>query len=475
MIKAFYNRAVFMGMIILLNFQLISAAQTDELKVLSGIWLGTLKVPGVELRIAITFSENPDGKSSAAFRSIDQSPEDLPFDVINYSNGKVFLKMSAIGIEIEGKVDLAAQTIDSEFRQGGGKFPVLFNRVDQMPGFNRPQEPKKPYPYNEEQVEYQNKPAGIKLAGTLTWPASGGRFPAVILITGSGQQNRDEEIFGHKPFLVLADYLTRHGIAVLRSDDRGIGGSTGDFAQSTTGDFAGDALAGVEFLKNRPEINKRHIGLLGHSEGGVIAPLAATQSPDVSFIVMIAGPGLGMDDIIIYQRSQRYKLMGMKDEDIALQRSWYKSIYGVSKENIDNSAAADKIRSLFNALSEDQKQRLNWNNERLEKEIPGLLHPWWRFIMAYDPRATLMQVKCPVLAIIGEKDTQVPAKENILAIEEALQAGGHKDCLVKELPGLNHMLQTAETGSEFEYTKIEETMSPDALKLIADWIMEHVK
>ncbi|MBA7680267.1 Esterase EstD [subsurface metagenome] len=347
----------------------------------------------------------------------------------------------------------------------------MFKYVDELPGFKRPQEPVKPYPYNEQEVEYENKGAGVKLAGTLTFPDSGGPFPAVILLTGSGQQNRNEEVFGHKPFLVLADYLTRQGIAVLRADDRGVGGSTGDFSQSTTGDFADDALAGVEYLKSRKEISPKHIGLVGHSEGGTMAPIAAAKSSAVAFIVMWAGPGQGFDDIIIFQHIEA----GMSEEDIALQRSWYKSIYGVSKQDLDYDAAAKEIRRLFAELSEEEKKRLDWTEERLESEIPDLLKPWWRYAMAYDPRATLMRVKCPVLAIIGEKDTQVPSKANLPLIEEALEASGNMNFQVKELPGLNHLFQTAETGDVSEYRRIEETMSPSALVLISGWIKEQTR
>ena len=446
------------------------AEQTAAENTLEGIWLGSLIIPEGELRIAVTISGNTDGTFSATLNSIDQGSGEIPFDEVKYEKDILFLMMN-IGIEIEGEVDLANETIESEFRQGEARFPLVFKYVDELPGFNRPQEPVKPYPYNEQEVEYENKEAGVKLAGTLTFPDSGGPFPAVILLTGSGQQNRNEEVSSHKPFLVLADYLTRQGIAVLRADDRGVGGSTGDFSQSTTGDFADDALAGVEYLKSRKEINAEQIGLIGHSEGGSMAPIAAAKSSAVAFIVMTAGPGQVFDDIVIFQLIEA----GMSEEDIALLRSWYKSIYGVSKQDLDYDAAAKEIRRLFAELSEEEKKRLDWTEERLESEIPDLLNPWWRYYMAYDPRATLMRVKCPVLAINGEKDTQVPSKANLPLIEEALEASGNMNFQVKELPGLNHLFQTAETGDASEYAHIEETMSPDAMKIIADWILARTR
>jgi pimeloyl-ACP methyl ester carboxylesterase len=329
-----------------------------------------------------------------------------------------------------------------------------------------------PYPYKAEEVRYENKAAGVTLAGTLTIPDAKGPFPAVILLTGSGQQNRDEEIFQHKPFLVLSDYLTRRGIAVLRSDDRGIGQSTGDFEKSTTGDFDDDALAGVEYLKTRGDINPRCIGLIGHSEGGMIAPIAAVKSRDVAFIVMLAGPGLSFGETVIGQILQMLEKRGTPKENLPAVRDWYLQMYAVVAKPTDNAAAEKELRGLYAKMDEKTRQDINWPPERFEGSLPGLLNPWWRYAMAYSPKATLMKVKCPVLAMNGEKDTQVPASENLKAIEEALNAGKNKRFVVKEMPGLNHMFQTAQTGDESEYVKIEETLSPAAMQTVADWILQ---
>lgn len=448
-------------------------AQVDNSKFIEGIWVGTLVIPNAaELRIGITISKDQDGKLNAALRIIDQNTGDIPCDQVVYDKDGLFLKINHLGIEIEGKTNFENDNIESEFRQSGGKFPIHLERVDKMPELQRPQEPKRPFPYNEEEVEYLNTKADIKIAATLTFPNSKDPLPAVLLIPGSGQQERNWEISGHKPFLVLADYLTRHGIAVLRADDRGIGGSTGNFEQSTSGDFADDAIAGVEYLKSRKEIDPNKIGLIGHSEGGMIAPIAADRSSDIAYIVLMAAPGIGFDESVIFQVLEQLKLEGVSQEDIELQRSWRQKIYGLFKQNLDSATVANKMRELYSELSGDEIKRLNWPQGRLDYEIKRSLSPWWRFALSYQPDKTLEQIKCPVLAVNGEKDMQVSSGTNLAAIKRALIKGENQNFLVEELPGLNHLFQTAETGSEYEYGRIEETISPDALSLITNWILE---
>jgi pimeloyl-ACP methyl ester carboxylesterase len=448
------------------------AVQTALEKDAAGVWLGTLKVPGVELRIGLVIQRNPDGSLAGTLNSIDQGAMNIPMDGIVLRGDSLLCHVKAIQGGYEGKIAENGQAIDGKWKQGGGVLPLMLNRVDKLPEFNRPQNPIKPYPYKAEEVRYENEEAGVTLAGTLTLPDAKGPFPAVILLTGSGQQNRDEEIFQHRPFLVLSDYLTRRGIAVLRADDRGIGESTGDFAKSTTGDFADDALAGVKYLKTRVEINPRCIGLVGHSEGGMIAPIAAVKTPDVAFIVMLAGPGLPFGETVLGQILQMLEKRGTPKENLPAVEDWYLQMYAVVAKSTDNAEAEKELRGLYAKMDEKTRQTINWPPERFEGSLPGLLNPWWRYAMAYSPSATLMQVKCPVLAINGEKDTQVPANKNIMAIEEALKNGKNKHFTVKEMPGLNHMFQTAQTGDESEYVKIEETLSPAAMQTVADWILQ---
>jgi uncharacterized protein len=442
----------------------------------AGFWTGSLRIPGgVELRVGVTISGDADDALSAAVRIIDQNTGDIACDRVSYQDGLVMVGISRLTLEIEGTLDSEAGIINAEFRQRGGRFPLELARVDALPELNRPQEPKRPFPYREEEVEFVNEAAGVRLAATLTLPEGEGPFPAVLLLTGSGAQNRDEEYLGHRPFLVLADHLTRHGIAVLRADDRGVGGSTGDFQQSSTGDFADDALAGVAYLKGRREIDPQKVGLIGHSEGGMTAPIAATRSGDVAFIVMMAGPGVGLGEAVIFQISEVMRSQGASDEDVALQAAWRRSLYSLFRQNLEPAAIEAEMRRLHAALSESDKQRLNWPEGRLEFEIQRSLGPWWHFALSYDAAETLGRVTCPVLAINGEKDMQNVSRENMEGIERALRSGGHADFVVRELPGLNHMFQAAETGSEYEYGRIEETLAPVALELITDWILERTR
>lgn len=469
--------AIWMLLLPILLFVAFSLAYGDQS--IEGTWLGTLKFSGTELRVVFKILQSPEGKLTATLDSPDQGAKDIPVEEVVFQNGHLHLDAKSINGVFEGDIKEDNSTIEGQWNQGGVTIPLALKRTEKVPEVSRPQEPKPPYPYDEKEVVYENKKAGVKLAGTLTLPRTDGPFPAVLLITGSGPQDRDETVFGHRPFLVLADYLTRRGIAVLRVDDRGIGKSTGIFAKVTSEDFAGDALAGVEYLKSLKEINPKQIGLLGHSEGGIIAPMVATKTPDVSFIVMMAGTGLTGEQILYLQSALIQKASGTSDEAIARDRKLREQMFAVVKEEQDSAAIDKKLRIVLTdalaKMSEKEKQEMGYSPEMVDMSIKQLLSPWLRFFLTYDPKPTLRKVKCPVLAINGEKDLQVPPRENLRAIEEALKAGGNKDYTVKELPGLNHLFQTSATGSPTEYSKIEETISPTALTIIGDWIVEHAK
>ena len=432
---------------------------------MTGLWMGTFK----SMRVAFEITEASENNYTAVVHSIDQGMMNIPLTTVTVNGDSLRLELKSVFV-YEGTLRTEGDAIDGSWIQGEAT-PLVVQRIDKLPDLTRPQDPKKPNPYIEEEVSYENPKAGITLAGTLTLPSGTGPFPAVVLLTGSGPQNRNEELFNHRPFLVLSDYLTRRGIAVLRADDRGVGGSTGSFSKATTGDFAEDGLAGVAFLKGRSEIQTGRIGLIGHSEGGMMAPIAATRSKDVAFIVMLSGLGQRFADIIIFQILRDAKSKGEDENLIALKRSCYERLYALVGEDTDDATAAQKIRAMHATLTEDEKEKLDWTDTKFEERIKHQLKPWWRYAMRYDPRATLMNVRCPVLALNGEKDMQVPAKENVAAISDALRAGGNTHFTVLELPGLNHAFQTAGPGMELEYAKIEETMSPVALQTIADWII----
>lgn len=331
--------------------------------------------------------------------------------------------------------------------------------------------------YHEEEVSYPHLTASHILAGTLTLPPSPGPFPAVILISGSGPQDRNALIMGHKPFLVLADYLTRRGVAVLRFDDRGVGKSTGDFAYATSMDFASDVLAGVRYLQTRADIDRHRIGLIGHSEGGLIAPMVAVQAPEIAFLVLLAGVGLPAQDTLWFQTEHLLRARGVSANVRALFHRLDERIAAILTQEPDNSKAIYQIRVFFaktwQQLDRDMQRaayRLGATHVALPSHLRVLVRPWFRFLLTYDPRETLQHVLCPVLALNGTNDPLVPAQVHLPAIAQALAMGGNTAVVMRELSGLNHLFQAAETGLPEEYKTIAETFSPKALAVIGDWI-----
>lgn len=445
-------------------------AETEDIE---GVWTGTLKASVFEQRIVFKISTNPDGTLTATMDSPDQRVENIAVNNVTFENGRLYLELKVIQGAYEGQLKEDG-SIEGKWQKDGLSFPLLLERTYVAPELHRPQEPEKPYPYIEEELSYENEEAGIRLAGTLTLPRSEGPFPAVILITGSGGQDRNETVFGHRPFLVLADYLTRKGMAVLRVDDRGVGGSTGDLLGSTIEDFAGDVLAGVNYLMSRKEINPGKIGLIGHSEGADVAPIAAVRSSDVAFIVLLAGTGVTLEEFTHLQSNLVLKAAGASDRVLAMQRTSSEQMFVILKNEKDSTVAEKKIRDIMTnflgMLSTKEKEALGSSEATIEIQLKTLFSRWFRFFLTYDPKSTLTKVKCPVLAINGTLDLQVPSKENLSAIEEALKTGGNTDYTIQELPGHNHLFQRAQTGAISEYAKIEETISPIALRVIAQWI-----
>ena len=442
-----------------------------------GNWLGNLKVSSVTLRIVLKISKLEKNSYKAILNSPDQTDKDIPVDKVNISGDSIKLFVNMIGGSYKGKI--VDTLLDGIWSQGGKEFPLSLMRTEKIVELNRPQNPKKPYPYKEEEITVQNIGANVTLSGTFTYPEKGDNFPAVVLITGSGPQDRDEALLGHKPFLVLSDYLTRHGIAVLRCDDRGIGKSTGNFSSATTKDFATDALACVEYLKTRKEVDKKYIGLIGHSEGGIIAPMVANQTKDVSFIVMMAGTGLNGEKILELQSKLIAKAEGESDEEINKMTQLNTKLYKIAMQEKDSSRAEAEIHKVldefYSTLNDSIKNSPENSKERLYAQTKKLLSPWFRFFLSYEPKGNLSKLKIPVLAIDGENDLQVPPKENLAAIESALKKAGNKNYKIVEFPKLNHLFQTSETGSPTEYSKIEETIAPIALSTISDWILEVTK
>ena len=435
-----------------------------------GFWQGALL--GV-LRIVIHIDRGPTGTLTGTMDSPDQGAMGLALDTLVFAGDSLRFELRRIRGGYAGKMTPAGDSIAGEWRQGGMALPLGLKHVDKAPTLRRPQEPQRPFPYDTAAVVYDNAKAGIQLAGTLTLPRGAGPFPCALLITGSGPEDRDEAVFGHRPFLVLADHLTRQGIAVLRVDDRGVGGSTGRFSQATSEDFAGDVLAGIEFLKTRREIDRKRIGLIGHSEGGLIAPMVATRSKDVAFIVLMAGPGIPGDSTLMLQSAAIRRSVGASEASIAQEMVVSRRIYAQLRQG-DSAGVVRTARELVGlqvaGLPEEQRSAVGDLDSAATAASRQLFGPWMRFFVTYDPRPALRRVRCPVLAINGEKDLQVLPKENLAAIETALKAGGNRDHTVKELPGLNHLFQTCTLCTIAEYTRLEETMAPVALEEISRWI-----
>lgn len=443
-----------------------SAAANPE-----GIWFGTLDAVTVKLRIAFRVTRKPDGTLGATLESLDQGDQEVAIERTTYAAPTLTFDLAARDIRYEAKLD--GDTLTGTFTQKGHALPLTTRRVASLDGYKtpakRPQEPRPPFPYHEEQVSVRvpdsyapgRAPASITLTGTLTIPPGKGPFPAVLLITGSGPQDRDETVFGHKPFLVLADALARAGVATLRFDDRGTGSSGGSLKGLTTLDFARDTTAELKLLAARPEISPRALGLLGHSEGGIIAPIVATQTKLPAFLVLLAGTGMPGLPLLRLQRAALMRAGGATAEQLdRAQRTNDKVLAIVAKET-DPRRIEAQVRT---ALAGDP--------EALAEVLPTLpaMDAWLHTLLTLDPTVYLKKIKVPVLALNGERDLQVDIS-NLALIEAAVRAGGNTSVTTVRLPELNHLLQHAKTGAVSEYATIEETIAPEALRKICDWIV----
>jgi uncharacterized protein len=430
---------------------------------IDGAWLGTLDTGVAKLRVVFHIMNTEDGLLGT-LDSPDQGANGIPVTTVSREGASLKMQVKSVGGLFDGKISGDLSTIEGTWTQMGNSMPLALKRVKDSSELERhhPQNPVKPYPYKEEEVSFDNKAAGITLAATLTTPPGKGPFPAVVLISGSGPHDRDESLMGQKPFLVLADYLTRKGIVVLRADKRGFAKSTGNFATATVVDFAGDAESGVAYLKTRPEVDSRRIGLIGHSEGGIVAPMAAAQNSDVAFIVMMAGPGVRGDEILPAQLILISEAAGKSPAEAEKDATDEREVLALVEREKDDAVLEKQLR---------EKLAGKVPEARVEAQIKTLTSPWFRQFIAYDPSTALRKVTCPVLAINGEKDLQVPPEQNLPAIRKALADAGNKNFEVDELPGLNHLFQTAKTGAISEYAEIEETMSPVAMEKIAGWIV----
>ncbi len=444
-----------------------------------GNWEGRTVVAGQELITRMAFEADGAGLTG----TVDfpqQNANGIPLDVITFENGMLHVEVLPAPRTAVFDGTLAGDTITGTFAQAGYEGTFELARVGAA---------AEALPYTAEEVEFQS--GDITLAGTLTLPEGEGPFPAVVLITGSGASTRDEEVFGFKVFGVLADHLTRQGIAVLRYDDRGVGGSGGGSMDETSETFAGDVAAAAAYLKGRPEIAADKIGLLGHSEGGIIAPIVATggvdglatKPDDIAFVVLMAGPGLSGDKLIVEQGVAIAQAGGASAADIAKQTALQKRMIDAALTGEGWDAVEADLRQTYAdaaaAFTDEQKQAVGdldaWVQQMVDVQMAAVQSGWMKFFLGYDPAPALEKMKQPVLAVLGEYDLQVPAESNRQAIEAALQRGGNEDYEIVVIPGANHLFQLAETGSPSEYATLAPEFAPGFLGTVSDWILEHTR
>jgi pimeloyl-ACP methyl ester carboxylesterase len=451
------------------------AAQTAQTPGgIAGAWQGALDVAGARLTLRIVFTEGAGG-FTGTIDIPEQGASGLPLRNVTSTGPAVRFELPAGPALAVFNGRREGDAIEGDFTQGqaSGRF-----RLTRVPGAAAAIAPSPPPPYREEEVTFAN--GSVTVAGTLTIPPGRGPFPAVVMITGSGAQNRDEELFGFRPFRVLADHLARHGIAALRYDDRGIGGSSGSVADSTTEDFAADALAGLDLLGRRAEIDAARIGLLGHSEGATAAAIAAARSPRVSFVVMMAGTALRGDEVLRGQAADLARAGGATDEAVARILAEHRRVTDAVRAGAPRAELAEAVRALSRAqiaaMPEAQRQAIGDPDKAIERTLDAHLASvqsrWFRYLLDFDPASALARVTCPVLALFGALDLQVPPAANRAAAESALQRAKNRWVTVKVYPDANHLFIGAVSGHPSEYPTLEKRFVPGLLEDVSQWILQ---
>lgn len=441
---------------------------------LDGVWEGAVVRNGVSRRLILRVSTSTRG-TIVAFDSPDLGAMGLPVTTFVRRAREVAFSVPASAAQFAGTLSSDDESLTGTWRlPGQPDVEVVFRRTKasaEREARPRPQAPKPPFPYRAHDVAFANSAAsGVTLAGTLTVPQGTGPFPAAILITGSGAQDRDETLLGHKPFAVLADHLTRNGIAVLRYDDRGVGRSTGHFPSATSADFATDARAAVQYLLTRPEINRGAIGFIGHSEGGMVAQVAAVDNTHVHFVIMLAGPGTDLMQLAQSQERLLAKSQGASEEDLARMAPIMREVFAAVASSTSAEHARARVRAV---LSADALAVMKAPESRRELLVQQMTTDWARYLLQFTPADFLSRIDVPVLALNGALDHQVPADDNLSAITAALAR--NPDVTVHKLDGLNHLFQTARTGAIGEYADIPETMAPAVMKILTEWITARFK
>ncbi|MCK5224358.1 alpha/beta hydrolase [Candidatus Calescamantes bacterium] len=457
----------------MLLFSCTKNIKTDEADISGTQWIGTLTVGVVEMRLRFNFTPDKEGKLTGTMDSSDQGVEGIPFSDVLFDGKKLAVSVDSVQGTYRGALSETKDMFKGTWSQGGQEFALDLKRETEKLELVRPQEPKPPFPYTTEDIIFTSPfEEGNTIGATITIPEGKGPFPAVVLISGSGQQDRDCFIMGHRPFLVIADHLARNKIASIRYDDRAVGESIGQLESVTSENFADDALAALQKLKKHGKTDPKKLGMIGHSEGGMIAPIAFSKAPvDISFMVLLAGPGTRGDVLLVKQSAMILEAMGQPEEVIAQALKMNRQIYDTVIKYKDDLTRKLKVATIFAG------EEITSEEQIAEKIPPAMIakikivtSPWFVYFLNYDPAPFLKKISVPVLALNGDKDLQVYWKDNLEGIEKTLKASGNKDVEIRMFPTLNHLFQHSETGVISEYGQIEETFAPEALTMISEWI-----
>jgi len=456
-----------------LRFESTARADTRKsssaISKMEGTWQGAIETGNMRMRLQLHISHDQAGGLIASVDSLDQSIQGIPASRVSENGSDIKLELPAFDAEYTGTVNTAKNSIAGTWSQSGNTEKLDFRRSERILELRRPQNPEKPYPYKVEEVSFAAADGKANLAATLTLPQSNASFPAVLLLGGSGPNDRDETTAGHKTFLVLSDFLTRRGIAVLRYDKRGIAQSTGNYAAATLEDFAQDAESALAYLKSRKEVDAKRLGIIGHSEGGILGSLVATRSTDVSWLVLMGTPVTTGERTLLRQSELIARTGGLPEEQITRSLEFDRNAYAVVRGEKNPEAMEKRL----NVLVEQSGLSQAMPPAALQAQIRVMSSPWFRDFLIYDPEPVLEKLQCPVLALSGDRDLQVDSTENVPLLRRVYEMSGNKDFTVVEIEGVNHLFQTAQSGSPALYGAIEETMAPSVLTMVANWIAKH--
>jgi pimeloyl-ACP methyl ester carboxylesterase len=447
-------------------------------------WSGVLNAGGQKIELILHLIKNADNSYISNWDVPIQKAKGIPSSKTEFNNGQLSIEVKMIGASYEAKLNVAGDKMEGSWGQSGMNFPLNLEplKEGQAPMvIIKPQTPKAPFAYTIKEFTYEGVKTKLTYGATLTYPNDQQKYPLVILITGSGRQDRDETIFDHKPFGVIADYLTKKGFAVLRVDDRGAGKSSGDFSTSTTADFALDVEEHIQYAKSLPMVDAKKIGLLGHSEGGLIAPMVAARDKSIAFIVLMAGPGVAITELMAKQNEMVLLSAGINQQAVDAYIPLYERLMKTIISMNDQQAAIDQSKKIVKQWFDQTDNAFvkATTNISTEADINNfattmaqtLSTKWWKYFAAYNPQPTLQKLSCPVLAINGSADIQVPASINLKGIETALKKGGNKQFSIKQFEGLNHLFQKCSKCTVPEYGELETTIEPAVLDTIGTWLL----